>query len=356
MRLKYLIILFIISFSNLAFSQSGSCTEMRLDAPGGPLEGFPVKHQDGIGLCDSYAGCVVINAANFYKYGKDAFKNDCSPIALAGMLTPKINSKAHERLTVEEVIYYSNKVGSCHDGVVLEKFGGDSTKDFCQELKFAFNQLKPNKDGTAASIGQSNQEKVYCGIKLTQSQSYDSLDLVAKFLKTKADLTIVANELESVCRNHTVSVDIKDISPVRAYNHQPADRMKALKQAIDSALDANKPMPSAVKFCLHVLYDVNTNGIASDGRFDNTGCMRNGKHGRHTAPVIGRRFNKKTNSCEYLVRNSEGTSCSEYDKRLECDKTLGGRPCPAGTECGGQVWVPEKILLSNTMSAVKAEL
>ncbi len=36
----------------------------------------------------------------------------------------------------------------------------------------------------------------------------------------------------------------------------------------------------------------------------------------HASVVIGRQFNKKTNSCDYLVRNSWGTDCSGYRKDI----------------------------------------
>lgn len=36
----------------------------------------------------------------------------------------------------------------------------------------------------------------------------------------------------------------------------------------------------------------------------------------HASVVVGRQFNKKTNSCEYLVRNSWGTDCSGYRKDI----------------------------------------
>lgn len=39
----------------------------------------------------------------------------------------------------------------------------------------------------------------------------------------------------------------------------------------------------------------------------------------HASSIVGRRFNINKNRCEYLIRNSYGSSCEKYDPRVECD-------------------------------------
>lgn len=55
--------------------------------------------------------------------------------------------------------------------------------------------------------------------------------------------------------------------------------------------------------------------------------------GFHASTLIGRRFNKKTNSCEYLLRNSWGKNCSQYGNNIECKN--------------GHAWVAEEIFKYN---------
>lgn len=50
----------------------------------------------------------------------------------------------------------------------------------------------------------------------------------------------------------------------------------------------------------------------------------------HASSIVGRRFNANKNSCEYLVRNSHGESCAQYDPRVECDH--------------GNLWMPKETL------------
>lgn len=50
----------------------------------------------------------------------------------------------------------------------------------------------------------------------------------------------------------------------------------------------------------------------------------------HSSLIVGRKFNPASQTCEYLVRNSWGRSCSYYDSRLKCEE--------------GHIWLPENIL------------
>jgi hypothetical protein len=54
---------------------------------------------------------------------------------------------------------------------------------------------------------------------------------------------------------------------------------------------------------------------------------------RHASSVVGRRFNEKTLSCEYMIRNSWGKTCAPYAEDYECKK--------------GHVWIAEDFLKYN---------
>lgn len=61
-------------------------------------------------------------------------------------------------------------------------------------------------------------------------------------------------------------------------------------------------------------------------------------NGFHSSAIVGRRINKKTNTCEYLIRNSHGPDCSSYDPRLECEE--------------GNIWMPEKSLKRSLLDLI----
>lgn len=58
----------------------------------------------------------------------------------------------------------------------------------------------------------------------------------------------------------------------------------------------------------------------------------------HSSALVGRRFNTRTNQCEYLIRNSHGPDCTGYDSRLDCEE--------------GNIWMPKKSLQRAILDAI----
>lgn len=58
----------------------------------------------------------------------------------------------------------------------------------------------------------------------------------------------------------------------------------------------------------------------------------------HTSSMVGRRWNDEKNSCEYLIRNSYGESCSRYDESYECQE--------------GHLWLSESQVYGSMISVV----
>jgi len=71
---------------------------------------------------------------------------------------------------------------------------------------------------------------------------------------------------------------------------------------------------------------------------DNIDSFSHSLSNLHTTILVGRRFDAKTQECQYLIKNSYGTDCSEYDYRHQCD--------------GGNIWVSEHSLGSAMTSFV----
>ncbi len=58
----------------------------------------------------------------------------------------------------------------------------------------------------------------------------------------------------------------------------------------------------------------------------------------HTTMLMGRRYDASSGECQYLIKNSYGTSCKEYDRRHQCED--------------GYVWVSELSLFGAMTSFV----
>lgn len=58
----------------------------------------------------------------------------------------------------------------------------------------------------------------------------------------------------------------------------------------------------------------------------------------HTSSIVGRRWNRGKNICEYLIRDSRGPQCTRYDASYECQS--------------GNVWLTESQIFSSLISVV----
>lgn len=59
----------------------------------------------------------------------------------------------------------------------------------------------------------------------------------------------------------------------------------------------------------------------------------------HTTLLMGRRYHSENRECQYLIKNSYGTDCSQYDPRHECE--------------GGYIWINESDLFGAMTSFVR---
>lgn len=345
-------------------SQSNSCKPIRLDAPGMPLENHPMSDQDGLDICEHEAAAVAMDAHAFWENGGKPTGHRSSPIAMAAMLTSKFKDKTKlESLLAEDILRFANKIGTCHNDKLLEKLAASDKANFCEDLKLALSRLKPNPYGSGSSAGGSS---LSCSLpKSDKFGGYDGVNALATLLNTQSDLKVVADEVKNVCQEHMRPTNVKQ--PKSLWGNQNkftnSNELNArnikYKQFIDASFDSAKPMPVIARYCSMFF---NQDQDQQPGRhFDiTTGRLGNCKDAQgfsyiHTSAVIGRRPSANGKGCEYLIKNSRGTTCNGYHKRLECDKTQGGKPCPAGAQCGGQIWVSEEELLNNTQDLLLVE-
>jgi len=58
----------------------------------------------------------------------------------------------------------------------------------------------------------------------------------------------------------------------------------------------------------------------------------------HTSGIVGRRWNSEKKSCEFLIRDSYGEQCTDYDPSYDCED--------------GYVWLNELLIYPNLTSIV----
>ncbi len=329
-----------------------SCTPVRLDGAGGPLKDIPVTNQGGTPLCEAYAACQALDSVRFHAFGPTALRLQCSPVSLSSQIAAYLEGlpgRSTDPLGImgpspEQLLFHASKVRVCSERRFMEALARSST--VCNELSFNYALMR---DEPARYVQRAS---AWCHFPLTPGGMYSINALLAKAFGTNSDRTLdVSRAIADACADETIELPKVDVLRTKVWEIAPERREAEIRLALNARLDQDKPVPPIVKYCVHALFDKSIIG-AQDGKLDGRLCNRNGKHGLHASVVVGRRFNPTTSSCEYLIRNSEGTSCSGYDSRLECDRTWGGVPCPPGRRCGGQVWLPIEVLAKNISTVV----
>lgn len=186
--------------------------------------------------------------------------------------------------------------------------------DILQAAKMANQAASPIKK--ASVFLKSLCEKNSFSIKVPRAQKLEGLPgdfltenmtLVAKL----SDSSLTAEQRQNLVRSFQEKFDSKK-------------KIEKLEAQINALLSSQKPSPVGIGYCHDSL---KTTGEAN--------CAP-----AHASVIIGRRFNSKTGSCEFLVRDSYGPNCSGVD----------GKPKYAWPCESGNVWIPSDKLLRSASS------
>ncbi len=170
-----------------------------------------------------------------------------------------------------------------------------------------YGLLQSVHDGTFA---QASELPFY--FKFKHVNDRDFFDL----LKNSTQLKFLIHLREKVCESERVPF------PEGNKNFNFKLRTRKIFKAIQTALEAKEPV--TVDIFAGVLEDqLNFKKKISDF---------------HTVMVYGSQFNHQAQECQYLIRNSHGTSCEKMDPDLTCEH--------------GYVWLPEHTLFRAMTSAL----
>lgn len=118
------------------------------------------------------------------------------------------------------------------------------------------------------------------------------------------------------------------------------DEQKALVLAFQEKFDPNRKIEIFGKAINKLLNDPLSAGVGIGYLYQ---AIRSTEHlnsiSGHASIIVGRRFNKDTKSCEFLIRDSYGPSCIVKDGSSRYEL-----PCE-----NGSVWIEARSLLKNTM-------
>jgi hypothetical protein len=371
---KVLFLAYLITSNALA---KNNCSTVRLDKQDGPFSVIPVYNQkkfvkDDPGICYAVTASQLIDADRFFQ-GDRTLTQLSSPLSISieyykekkrNMFSGD-NSKNRLSLgDVLEAIVKSQNKPLCnqrklentislfaHNSSQVEKYLSEnqrSLEHFIQEtvkqidfLKSSNLYLSSGDDSQAGEVPcftdyfltiSKDQLKDIESINRALLQSINEDDLVEQLY----------NVLRSFCKESSFYVktntpikfdgatdrESKDFEAIwdrlpsepekldenmakldRIGNNIKKMRSKRFNDKLNEVFSSDKPFPVAASFSYSM--------ISEEGS------------GRHVAVIVGREFNKESNKCEYIIRDSYGDCINSY--KYKCQN--------------GNVWVPKDILI-----------
>ncbi len=297
-------LLILLSLSLSAYAQVPGCTNVDLRNNAGL---GAVRTQGSMGWCTSYVAADLVG----YNIGK---KLSAVAVALTynntGLFT-SLRARWEGRVTGESGSGWGAQALSSainHDLCLESELPSDDPDRQTYNKLHAITLLKREFDQTRSCTRNNlaTIQRLFPHISLSEAQ----------VILYYSDINSVHEMLAKVNCKH------KPVLPrrpwvVRAYSPLPS--------VMDALFDRRKIF--GLTYSSTILQDISQAG-------------KSGKDG-HISTVVARRYNPANRQCEYLVRNSWGPDCGQYDRRLGCE--------------AGNVWVPRPLLLKATSEIVYLE-
>lgn len=327
----------------IELGHESECGPVRMDLPPGIMSKIPIGDQSGVDNCWAYPAAACVDAWRLRN--ENPFTDFTSPLALSLEFAdfkklPKIASSASPYTVLGDI----NSLKGCSKKTVSDFMNNQSNHSFLSELRDTY--MKSEGKNIESITGEVNKCLQKVGIK----HKFE-IDKVATLLKSNHWISYLNGVISEVCRNNQIKYkNIPKPKITQAKNFGSAEKATLeMKKAIDQRLDMKDPNPIGITFCNSMLENrnhvaMNDKGVV--GVNDKNACPS----GSHAGTIVGRRlvlfpdengqYKKENYVCQYLVRDSRGTSCNEYPDSKELR--------PSDKCINGQKWVEEDMLVTNT--------
>lgn len=293
-------------------------------------EDFPMKqrNQDHISWCYAYTGADFLQFQ--FRLPEQVSTADMA-ISYNQYWLPRIIDRIGE-LTLEDDEKHVTRIDPPQTG--FEKWALQKTirEGYCPERVFPSETwIKQHANGTVEKVGlQAAVREILYLVQQAQAKNVShpkelpfsyifegfGVDDFYTLVNTSTPRTFLNNLRETVCEKHR--------KPLPEYEYKVRMHIKGLNtfNRIHRILDTRYPV--TVDFFSEVLENL-------DQYSHRLGSM-------HTVLIMGRRWNKTEQECEYLMRDTYSEDCNQYDKRIDCDR--------------GNLWMPESRLYRAMTSLV----
>ncbi len=279
----------------------------------------PVRNQDGVGWCYSFAAADMIGFKN-----NGRARVSAAELVQQYMSTPILKSQTLAVNTVGQYEYintYKDASDKYRGGQVHEILKLAANKGVCLEkdIPSELNGGPTINEAYSQIIGLTKHVKHnsrYVNNCIQASSYYRnffprlSVREIQSAMNTAAYQGVISKLQAQSCKTR-YAADFQ----ASEVGFESRDKQK-MAQIIRSQLDANKPVAIGYRIGL-IMNHANPNG-------------------GHGSVLVGRRKNR-AGACEYLIRNSYGRSCDGYKNPSKCNQ--------------GNIWVTEKDLFESMLSA-----
>lgn len=275
----------------------------------------PVRNQDSIGWCFAFTAADLIS----FKIGKEVSSADIA-----------LSSEASKDGWLSEILSaflggdMVKSRATDNGGLINDAVESGKTKGFCLEkdlpsrdtqfadLRSTLNSLVDLKKKYAEAKGKGLNGKEICSLYMgrvnTLFPNVQLTDLQA-VLDASSSKTIFDRLADLSCGSR---IKVPHIN-VQNTSFDAFDPPSKKASSIDSILDDGRPV--GIGYNPDVLQDPSINPLVTSG---------------HASSIVGRRWDAESKTCNYLLRNSWGTSCAGYHFSYKCES--------------GYVWIPKNTL------------
>lgn len=353
MDLIKLIVLSVILVLSQTTSANDTCQDVRLDKTGGCMENVGVRDQIGTNTCYAHAGVELFDA--FMSQNKSAKHHQSSAIFAALLYRKHLMNASYSHGKKEEPIPNNEEMGlnledlnfgySCPLLDVLLRKGSCSLDDYPgynngRQDTWLHNSLMATYTNFSNDEDEVTMEKQVEKIKglLTCTKNKLFTDTYIKKIMTEAhSIDVLYDVFDELCDWNNPKSSHRISPPTGNYECklEEPDAFYRTSETIQGHLNKKNPQPVGINFCQNILTKGTKAKLVTWDTYESKpkaikGCQH------HAAIIIGSR--KTSHGCQFLIRNSWGTSCNNYSKRWTCEK--------------GSIWVDDDVVGKNTYGIV----
>ncbi len=264
----------------------------------------PNSSQNGTGWCGAFAAAGLLS----FHYHTPISATDLEVSYAAGFPQEGVRTSAHKSGTINDMIQAGRKRGFCPEAKFPSEIEGDARLiDSMRAIENFAQKTKDERESAVPSCAELSAFK-----NLFPSANVEQLAAMASAVGPEKIIDKIDQQQCQGSRRGD-SENLKVITKARGWFGLGENQMLS---ALDKQLEGHAPV--GINYFVDGIYS-----------------QRNSKD-THASVIMGRRWNERSQSCEYLVRNSYGSSCAGYEASVQC--------------ANGNYWMPEDIFKRDVFS------